>query len=134
VAVAHFDNDTGSAAYDSLAAGLTDSLIAELAAAGPGRFEVIGNASPLREPKAIRDLLAIGTSLKASYVIPGRILRDSNLVQAVVSLITLPEKTHVRLARVDVDANNLFNSQIVAARSIAATFLGLWVAKSSFLP
>jgi TolB-like protein len=124
VAVAHFDNDTGSAAYDSLAAGLTDSFIAELAAAGPGRFEVIGNASPLRGPKAKRDLPAIGTSLNASYVIPGQLRRDSNQVQAVVSLITLPEQTPVKVARVDLDTSNLFNSQIVAARTIAATFLG----------
>ena len=124
VAVTRFDNDTGSAEFDALAGGLTDSFIAELAAAGPGQFEVIGNARPLRQPKASRDLLAIGSSLKASYVILGQLQRDGNQVQAVVSLIALPEQTHVKVARVDLDTSNLFNAQIDAARRITATFLG----------
>ncbi len=85
---------------------------------------MIGNASVLRTPRANRDLLAIGSSLKAGYLVLAQLQKGPDHIQVVASLIALPEQTHVKVVRLDLDTANLFNAQIGAARQIAATFLG----------
>lgn len=71
IAVARFDNETGSAEMDRFADGLTDAVVAELTAAGGTRYGIIGNAAILRRPRSQRDLVAIGSSLRAGYIVIG---------------------------------------------------------------
>jgi hypothetical protein len=59
IAIAQFDNETGSAEMDRFADGLTDAVVAELTAAGGTRYGIIGNAAILRRPRNQRDLTAI---------------------------------------------------------------------------
>ncbi len=107
VAVTRFDNQTGNPEFDRLADGLTDQVVAELTAAGSKRFAVIGNAAILRLPREKRDLLAIGSSLKAGYVVLGQVQRGSTGVLVLAHLIRLPEQTHVKVFRADSDSGDL---------------------------
>jgi DNA-binding winged helix-turn-helix (wHTH) protein len=77
IAVTRFDNETGDPSLDRFADGLTDSVVADLTVNGAGRYGVIGNAAILRGPRERRDLLAIGSSLRARYVILGQVQGDA---------------------------------------------------------
>lgn len=101
IAVARFDNQTGLADYDRYAQDVTDALVAELTASGLGRFSIIGNASALRAPRDRRDLVAIGDSLKAGYIVLGQVQRDGDRVRVLAHLIRLPEQTHLWVTRVE---------------------------------
>jgi DNA-binding winged helix-turn-helix (wHTH) protein/TolB-like protein len=101
IAVVRFDNQTGLADYDRYAQDVTDALVAELTAAGVGRFAIIGNAAALRAPRDRRDLVAIGDSLKAGYIVLGQVQRDGDRVRVLAHLIRLPEQTHLWVTRVE---------------------------------
>ena len=64
------------------------ALVAELTARGIGRVGVIGNASALRNPRPFRDLVKIGQSLNARYVVIGQVQRDGDRVR----LLAHPER------------------------------------------
>jgi TolB-like protein len=94
IAVARFDNQTGLADYDRYAQDLTDALVAELTVSGAGRFAIIGNAAALRAPRDRRDLVEIGDSLKAGYIVLGQVQREGERVRVLAHLIRLPEQKH----------------------------------------
>ena len=95
VAVTRFDNETGNPDLDRFADALTDSVVADLTTAAAGRYGVIGNAAILRGPRPQRNLLAIGTSLEARYVVLGQIQNDGPHVRVLAHLIRLPEQIHI---------------------------------------
>jgi DNA-binding winged helix-turn-helix (wHTH) protein/TolB-like protein len=101
IAVVRFDNQTGLADYDRYAQDVTDALVAELTAAAVGRFAIIGNAAALRSPRDQRDLVAIGDSLKAGYIVLGQVQRDGERVRVLAHLIRLPEQSHLWVTRVE---------------------------------
>lgn len=119
VAVARFDNETESSEMTGFSDGLTDSLVAELTRAGSGRFSVIGNAAILRLPRAQRDLTAIGTSLKADYVVLGQVQRDGARVRVLAHLIRLPSQKHLKVSRSEFDLTDPLGQQTELARSIS---------------
>lgn len=123
IAVARFDNETGNPAMDSFADGLTDSLVAELAAADRRKFGIIGNASLLRQPRQQRDLRAIGSSLNAAYVVLGQVQRGPSQVRVLAHLIQLPQQTHVAAVRLDRDISDPLQTQSELARLISVEFL-----------
>jgi DNA-binding winged helix-turn-helix (wHTH) protein/TolB-like protein len=116
IAVARFDNETGESDLTAFADSLTDSVVAELTAAGGSRYRIIGNAVQLRRPRAERNLAAIGSELHASYVILGQVRRGRVLAH----LIRLPEQTHVAVVRED----GAVPAESELARRIAGEFLG----------
>ena len=122
IAVARFDNETDSADIGRFADGLTDAVTAELTAAGPGRFGVIGNAAALRVPRDRRDIRAIGAALGAGYVVLGQVQRQQSQVRVLAHLIHLPEQTHVAVARFDRVLEDPLRLQTELARAIAAQF------------
>ena len=122
IAVTRFDNQTGDPELDRFADGLTDSMVAELTAAGAGKYGVIGNAAILRVPREKRDLVAIGSSLKAGYVVLGQVQRNASEVRILAHLIRLPEQTHLRVTRVDAPLGDPLRMQSEFAQRVAAEF------------
>ncbi len=120
VAVTHFDNETGNADFDRFADSLTDSVVADLVGSARGRYGVIGNAAILRKPRTERDLIVIGSSLHARYVILGQVQRTSSGCSVLAHLIRLPQQTHVRVARIDSKAGELAVSESELAARIVA--------------
>jgi DNA-binding winged helix-turn-helix (wHTH) protein/TolB-like protein len=123
IAVARFDNQTGLADYDRYAQDLTDALVAELTASGTGRFAIIGNAASLRAPRDRRDLVAIGDSLKAGYIVLGQVQREGDRVRVLAHLIRLPEQKHLWVTRVEAVPSELTPPAGLAQR-ISTEFLG----------
>ena len=101
VAVAHFDNDTGDATLAPFIDALTDAVVEKLTGSGADRYLVVGNAAVLRKPRDERDLVAIGSALKAKYLVLGQIQRDDQRVRVLAHLIRLPEQTHLAVSRTD---------------------------------
>ena len=122
VAVARFDNETGNAELDRFADGLTDSVVAELTAAGGGKYGVIGNAAILRQPRNQRDLLAIGSSLRAGYVVLGQVQRNASRTRVLAHLIRLPEQTHLWVTRFETDVDDPLRTEADLAHRIVTEF------------
>jgi DNA-binding winged helix-turn-helix (wHTH) protein/TolB-like protein len=120
IAVTRFDNETGTPDFDRYASGLTDALVAELTTRTG--YGIIGNAAILRQPRAQRDLGAIGTSLGAAYVIIGQVQRDAAGRHVLAHLIRLPQQTHVWVVRVDRPADDPLPAESELARRIADEF------------
>jgi DNA-binding winged helix-turn-helix (wHTH) protein/TolB-like protein len=120
IAVARFDNETDRPDFDRYTDRLTDSVVAELTATG--RFGVIGNAAILRQPRASRDLPAIGNSLKARYIVIGQLQRNSSRMWVLAHLIRLPEQTHVWVTRVEWNAGGPLGDESQLGKRIAAEF------------
>jgi len=124
IAVAEFDNQTGVGDYDRYAQNLTDSLVAELTASGAGRFSIIGNASVLRLPRKQRDIVEVGRTLGAGYIVIGQVQRDGERVRVLAHLIRLPEQTHLWVTRVETGIEEPPAAPAALARRISAEFLG----------
>lgn len=101
IAVARFDNQTGSADFDRIADALTDLTVADLADAAGTRYGVVGNAAILRRPRETRDLSAIASSLNAAYVVLGQVQRTGAQTRVLAHLIRLPQQTHLWVVRED---------------------------------
>jgi len=122
VAVMHFDNETGSSAADQLTGGLTDAVVVELADSAGGRYSVIGNAAILRAPRSQRDLIAVGSSLGASYVVLGQVQRDQSRTRVLAHLIRLPEQKHLSVVRMDGRLEESLRFEDELAKKVAAEF------------
>ncbi len=122
VAVARFDNETGSKDYDRFADALTRSVAAELSAAAAGRYRVVGNAAILRAPRERRDLAAIGSSLDVSYVVAGQVQRSPLGIRVMANLIRLPDQTDVRVVSLERKVGDTKKMQAEIAISIAGEF------------
>jgi DNA-binding winged helix-turn-helix (wHTH) protein/TolB-like protein len=123
IAVTRFDNETGDPSLDRFADGLTDSVVADLTVNGAGRYGVIGDAAILRGPRERRDLLAIGSSLRARYVILGQVQGDAAHPRILAHLIRLPEQTHLWVTRRDdLSLADRPRAEAETAQRIAAEF------------
>jgi DNA-binding winged helix-turn-helix (wHTH) protein/TolB-like protein len=123
IAVARFDNETGSAEMGAFTDGLTDSVVAELTAGAGERLRVIGNAAVLRRPRAERDLRAIGASLDARIVVLGQVQRSESHVRVIAHLIRLPEQTHLKAVRYERDVRDGVETERELSKLIAEEFL-----------
>jgi DNA-binding winged helix-turn-helix (wHTH) protein/TolB-like protein len=131
IAIARFDNETGNPEMDRFADGLTDMVVTELTAAEGARYGIIGNAAILRKPRGERDLLAIGSSLKARYVVLGQVQRNASHIRVLAHLIRLPEQTHLWVVRVDRDIIDPLQTENELGRLIAGEFSQHLAASSS---
>lgn len=119
VAVALFDNETGRAEFDALAATAADVMVARLTALGAERMGVIGNTPRLRQPRADRDPLAVRDETGAGFLVFGQVQPDDAGVRLVVHLIRLDDQTHLWVTRVARNAADLRGIQDVAADRLA---------------
>jgi DNA-binding winged helix-turn-helix (wHTH) protein len=106
IAIARFDNQTGSPELDRFAEGLTDTLVGEMTGAAAGHYAVIGNALILLQPRSFRDVKTIGETLKARYVVLGQVQRDAASIRVLAHLIRLPEQTHLTATRLECDPSD----------------------------
>jgi DNA-binding winged helix-turn-helix (wHTH) protein/TolB-like protein len=117
IAVARFVNETGNPVLDRLADTLTDSLVADLTSQTAGRHGVIGNAAILRQPRSFQDIDRIASTLQARYVILGQLKQDGPRIRLLAHLIRLPEKTHLKVSRLEV-------TESASASQLAAQIAG----------
>jgi len=122
IAVALFDNETGSSELDSFVNGLTDQVVAQLTMSGLDRYVVIGNASVLRVPRERRDLNTIASTLAASYIVLGQLQQSGDRVRVLAHLIRMPDQTHVWVTRMDRSLEDPLELQSDLARRIADEF------------
>ncbi len=99
VAVSIFDNETGDADYDRFVHGLSDVVVTRLTALAPGRVGVIGNAAPLRQPRNLRNLTALASSLNAGYIVLGQLQRQDDRLRFIVHFIRLRDQVHLSAQR-----------------------------------
>jgi DNA-binding winged helix-turn-helix (wHTH) protein/TolB-like protein len=96
VVVIPFYNETGNAASDPTAAGLSDAVVARLAAPERARqLSVIGNAPSLRNPFARQDVQDISRKLGAEYLIIGQLKSVSARLRLVAHLIRVSDMKHL---------------------------------------
>jgi DNA-binding winged helix-turn-helix (wHTH) protein/TolB-like protein len=152
VAVLRFDNETGDSEMTRFSDGLTDMVVERLTSLSQGRYQVIGNAQILRQPREQRDLIAIGASLHAQYVVLGQVQQsnaqqnnaqqsnapksdvppshlqrdDARLRQSQVRILThlirLPAQTHLRVVRTDRPLADPLRIESEVAEKIASEF------------
>ena len=122
IAVALFDNETGSSELDSFVTGLTDQVVAQLTMSGLDRYLVIGNASVLRIPREQRDLNTIASTLGSSYIVLGQLQRSGDRFRVLAHLIRMPDQTHVWVTRTERPLEDLLKLQSDVARQIADEF------------
>ncbi|MGH9331337.1 MAG: winged helix-turn-helix domain-containing protein [Vicinamibacterales bacterium] len=101
IAVVPFDNQTGSKEFDTLAEGLADATVAELAQSDRPRLAVVGNARILRTARSFRDVKRIGAELNVDYVVLGQVQRDGEQVRVVAHLIRVSDERHLWANRFD---------------------------------
>ncbi|MEP7116606.1 MAG: winged helix-turn-helix domain-containing protein [Acidobacteriota bacterium] len=99
VAVSIFDNETGDAALDGFVHGLSDVVVTRLTAVAPGRVGVIGNAAPLRQPRNLRNLRTLATTLAADYLVLGQLQRQNDDFRFIVHFIRLNDQVHLSAQR-----------------------------------
>ncbi|MEZ5286120.1 MAG: hypothetical protein R2712_15175 [Vicinamibacterales bacterium] len=114
-----FDNETGDAAFDTLALTAADVMVERLTALGPGQVGVVGNTPTVRRPRAERDPDAIARETGAGYLVLGQVQTDDAGVRLVVHLIRLDDGTHRWVTRVVRPAGALGDIQDVAADRLA---------------
>jgi len=119
VAVAVFDNETGSAEYDRLASTAADIAVERLTALGPREIGVIGNTPTLRMPRAERSPSAVQRETGAEYFVFGQIQNDDAGVRLVVHLIRLDDDTHLWVTRVARAPSDLGDIEDVVADRLA---------------
>ncbi len=99
VAVSIFDNETDDPAFDGFVHGLSDVVVTRLTSLAPGRVGVIGNAAPLRQPRNLRNLTALASSLDATYIVLGQLQRQDDRLRFIVHFIRLSDQVHLSAQR-----------------------------------
>jgi DNA-binding winged helix-turn-helix (wHTH) protein/TolB-like protein len=122
IAVVRFDNETGDAQLDRFSDALTDDVIAQLTNGSQGNLRIIGNAAPLRAPRAQRDLAYIGHTLHAQFVILGQVQRIGPQTRILAHLIRMPDQTHVWVVRLNQSSDDAVALEASASREITAQF------------
>ena len=160
LAVLRFDNETGDPQMTRFSDGLTDTVVERLTSLSQGRYQVIGNANILRQPREQRDLSAIATALRATYVVLGQVqqsndqqsndqrsnVQRSNVQQSnaqptanqlnhrqirvLAHLIRLPAQTHLWVVRTDRALSDPLRIESEVAEKIANEFSPRVVADS----
>lgn len=119
LAVAVFDNETGSPAYDRLASTASDIVVERLTALGPRQIGVVGNTPTLRAPRADRSPDDVQRETGADYFVFGQVQRDDVGVRLVVHLIRLDDDTHLWVTRVARAPTDLGDIEDIAADRVA---------------
>jgi DNA-binding winged helix-turn-helix (wHTH) protein/TolB-like protein len=119
VVVIPFYNETGNPVHDRTATGLSDGLVARLAAADRTRqLSVIGNAPVLRNPFARQDVQEISRKLGADYLIVGQLKSDGAGLRLVAHLIHAADMKHLWANTYD-DSGFSLDAQARTAEAVA---------------
>jgi len=123
IVVVPFHNETGDAAFDRVAKGVSDAAVARLAAPElAASLLVIGNAD-VRFSFKPREMKATGDSLDAQYLLLGQLKKDDRGFRVVAHLIRVSDQTHLWAKTYDSETLDL-PQQAVIADAIAGTVAG----------
>ena len=126
VVVIPFYNETGRPAFDAVAAGLGDGVVARLAAPERRRqLSAIGNAPVLRNPFARQDVQEISRKLGAEYLIVGQLKTDGASHRLIAHLIRVSDMKHLWANTYDDDRFSLEAQQRTAEAVAAAVAASL---------
>lgn len=126
VAVSIFDNETGDPSLDGFVTGLSDLVVSRLTDLAPGQVGVIGNAAPLRQPRAIRNLKTLAASLEADYILIGQLQRQNDGLRFILHFIRLRDEVHLsahRLVRERFDVRGLDDDVLLEAERVVRAHL-----------
>ena len=113
------DNLGDDDAHDYFAAGLTEELTTQLAAADPERLGVLARTTASRCAAAGKSIAAIGRDLDVDYVVEGSVRRSVERVRVSVQLIRARDETHVWARSYDAERRDVLALQGDLARAIA---------------
>jgi len=99
IGVSIFDNETGLPEHDRMVSGLSDLVVTRLTELDRERVAVIGNAAILRQPRNIRNLQAVKSSLKADYVLLGQLQLGESGLRFITHFIRLRDEAHLKANR-----------------------------------
>jgi len=126
VAVLRFDNQTGNSEFDRFADQITDSVVADLTDAGAGRYGVIGTPPFCASRGTVAICSPSPHPWGVAYVVLGQIQKTPSGVQVLAHLIRVPEQTHLRVARMEVNTEDPSRAQSGLAQRIVADYLPAW--------
>jgi TolB-like protein len=121
VAVSIFDNETGDPSLDGFVTGLSDLVVSRLTDLAPAQVGVIGNAAPLRQPRAIRNLRTLAASVQADYILIGQLQRQQDGLRFILHFIRLRDEVHLsarRLVRERFDVRGLDDEVVREAERV----------------
>ena len=113
------DNVGGDDAHDYFAAGLTEELTTQLAAADPEGLGVLARTTASRCAAAGKSIAAIGRDLDVDYVVEGSVRRSAERVRVSVQLIRTRDETHVWARSYDAERRDVLALQGDLASAIA---------------
>ena len=113
------DNLGDDDAHDYFAAGMTEELTTQLAAADPEGLGVLARTTASRCAATGRGIAAIGRDLDVDYVVEGSVRRSAERVRVSVQLIRARDETHVWARSYDAERRDVLALQGDLARAIA---------------
>jgi TolB-like protein len=100
--------------------------VSRLTDLAPGQVGVIGNAAPLRQPRAIRNLKALAASVEADYIVIGQLQRQNDGLRFILHFIRLRDEVHLsarRLVRERFDVRGLDDDVVLEAERVVRAHL-----------
>lgn len=113
------DNLGDDDVHDYFAAGMTEELTTQLAAADPEGLGVLARTTASRCAASGRGIAAIGRDLDVDYVVEGSVRRSDERVRVSVQLIRARDETHVWARSYDAERRDVLAVQADLARAIA---------------
>ncbi len=112
------DNLGEDDAHGYFAAGMTEELTTELAAADPARLAVLARTTASQCAAAGKGVAAIGRDLDVDYVVEGSVRRSTDRIRISVQLIRASDETHVWARSYDAELRDALAVQGDLARAI----------------
>lgn len=120
LAILPFDNLTGDPAYDYVADGLTEEVIAWMGQVDPEHLEVVGRTSVMTYKHKAPPLADIGRTLGADYLIEGAVRAAAGRLRVTSRLLRSEDQVQVWSEAYDREAGDMLALQQDLSRTIAA--------------
>ncbi len=118
VVVVPLENNSGDAAQEFFASGLTDEIAGALA--GVRGLDVVARSSAFRLPAGMKDTKAIGQTLNARYLVQGSARMGDNRVRLSVRLVQASDSVALWSKDYDAESGSIFDLEEDIAGKIAA--------------
>ncbi len=121
VFVVPFENMTGDRESDVWCDGLTDEIIAELAAADPRRVHVIARTTSMAYRAAREPLREIGRKVKADFALEGAVRKAGDHLRVTAQLYRLKEEIPVWAKAFEATGTDVLSIQRILAAHLAGS-------------
>jgi adenylate cyclase len=118
IVVLPLDNNSGDAAQNFFAEGLTDEIAVALSAVRG--LDVVARSSSFQLKPSVREPKAIGEALNARYLVQGTAAMAADRVRAKVRLVQASDGAQLWSEEYDVALPGIFDLEEIVARKIAA--------------